>query len=442
MKKFVLVTLLIALLVSSCEPVTFTEEPTGEPPTAEFTATMEQEFTSTPEEETPTPTEETPVPTITDTPSATPTPGNVTPYPDAPLCEHGAATDPEHDLEMFHTLWNSGMGCHYDHEHGDNPFILEVEETFFPLGDVLGFTGGRGVSHTNPTSGMENTHKHGGNKWNVQLVHPEGCKAFEVPNNQSWTGVNGSVIQYHAFGDPAVEAETRIHSMMGLFRQCKLSNPNDYGYVFVNQFQDYGQFISPYQGDLLPYPHQPLPSWDTPRGPYWSFGCLGQKTGPLGQPGHRGECRATFEIAQANNNESTVSSKPTGAGRTTTPNLLQALWRIRDVYSVFLWSDQVHPFTWRFLCSLDGGVEYTAEGCRFNNTTTQIHEIKGNVPASWDQSSFDEDSRVGRVTWEGFVDQNGVRSTTCTEAGGNCFPYKAVSAFTGFWSSVLVDPNC
>lgn len=415
---------------------TSTPEPSTETITPTDTPTATDVITETP---TDIPTETStnaPTETSTSTPSHTPTPvGTVTPFADAPLCPDSGVN---HSTEEFHTLWDGSRGCHYDHEHGQNPFTSQVAAMFLPLGDILDLTGGREVSHTNPTSIMENDHKHGGNKWNVQEQHPEGCKAFEVPNGQSWTGVNGSVIQYHAFGDPAVEAEVRIHSMMGLFRQCKLSSPTDYGYVFVNQFQDYGQFISPYQGDILAYPHQPLPAWDTPRGPYWSFGCLGQKTGPLGQQGHRGECRATFQIAQANNNESTVSSKPTGAGRTSTPNLLQALWRLRDGYSVFLWSDQTHPFTWMFLCSLDGGIEYSSSGCRFNNTTTQIHEIRGVVPVSWDQTSFDLDSRLGRITFEGFVDENGVRDTACTEAGGNCFPIKLVNAFTGPWSSILV----
>jgi len=52
-------------------------------------------------------------------PTATPEPdGDVEPYADAPLC-------PSHDDRAFHTLWDAERGCHYDHEHGDNPHDVD-----------------------------------------------------------------------------------------------------------------------------------------------------------------------------------------------------------------------------------------------------------------------------------------------------------------------------
>ena len=119
----------------------------------------------------------------------------------------------------------------------------EVAATF-PGFDLRALIGGVGVGHTNPSSPMENTHKHGGFKWDVTLSHSAGCVGGEgYP-----TGVDAMVIQYHAFGDYSIEFESRTHSAVGLLRQCQAGNPTDFGYVFVNQLQDYGQRVAPVSG--------------------------------------------------------------------------------------------------------------------------------------------------------------------------------------------------
>jgi len=92
------------------EPI---ETPTPQPPTA----TLEPTETPTPQPPTaaPEPTE-TPTP---QPPTATPEPdGDVEPYADAPAC-------PSHDDRAFHALWDAERGCHYDHEHGDNPHDVD-----------------------------------------------------------------------------------------------------------------------------------------------------------------------------------------------------------------------------------------------------------------------------------------------------------------------------
>src|SRR5688572_21600147 len=81
-------------------------------------------------------------------------PGRMAPYPDAPLCADSGAA---HDNSLFHTLWDDIRGCHYDHEHGQNPFTPEVAAAFPGL-DLQALIGGVGVGHTNPSSPMENTH--------------------------------------------------------------------------------------------------------------------------------------------------------------------------------------------------------------------------------------------------------------------------------------------
>ena len=189
------------------------------------------------------------------------------PFPDAPLCPDLGES---HDNSLFHTLWDSACGCHYDHEHGQDAFTPEVAATF-PGFDLHALLGGVGVGHTNPSSPMENTHKHGGFKWDVTLSHSAGC----VGGEGATVGVDAAVIQYHAFGDYSIEFEARTHSALAVLRQCLEGNPTDYGYVFVNQLQDYGQRVAPYQGNVLPYPDVPVPAYKSNLKPYFSIDCTG-----------------------------------------------------------------------------------------------------------------------------------------------------------------------
>jgi hypothetical protein len=347
-------------------------------------------------------------------------------YPDAPLC-------PTHDPTKWHGLWDSERGCHYDHEHGTSPFTPEVA-AMFPGFDLFALLGNVGVGHTNLSSPMENTHKHGGFKWNVQLHHPQTCAGFE----DATTGVDGSVIQYHGFGDYAIEAETRIHSTVALLRQCQTGNPTDYGYVFVNQLQDYGQRITPYQGTILPYPNQPVPTFPSPDGPYLSFNCV-----DLVAP-YDIHCRAGFGQAQTNNADSNWISELGPRGHSDSSPVFRLLWRARDTYKeirIDNFPSAAYPFEFLWLCSDDNGVTYNSAGCRYNNTTTQVHEIAGVIPIEWDNLvGWDSNPAVGRVTAEGFVTKLGIINPTCTGPATetDCFPIKLVNAFTGSYGSVLV----
>ena len=347
-------------------------------------------------------------------------------FADAPLC-------PTHDPTKWHGLWDTAQGCHYDHEHGTFPFTGEVA-AMFPGFDLFALLGSVGVGHTNLSSAMENTHKHGGFKWNVQLHHPQQCAGFE----DATTGIDGSVIEYHGFGDYAIEAETHIHSTVALLRQCQTGNPTDYGYIFVNQLQDYGQRITPYQGMILPYPNQPVPAFPSAGGPYLSFNCI-----DLVEP-YDMHCRAGFAQAQTNDADTNWTSKPTQGGHSESSAIFRLFWRARDTYKeirVDNFPSAAYPFEFLWLCSTDNGATYNPAGCRYNNTTTQVHEIAGVIPVEWDNlAGWDSNPAVGRVTAQGFVTKLGVINPTCigpaTET--DCFPIKLVNAFTGSYGSVLV----
>ena len=375
---------------------------------------------------------DTPVaPTVapTETPTVEPTQGApIEPFPDAPLCPNAIA---DHDYGMFHTLWDSAQGCRHDHEHGTFPFTDEVAAAF-PGFDLRALIGGVGVGHTNPSSPLENTDKHGGLKWDINLASATGCNGREgVP-----TGVDAAVIQYHGFGDYSIEFEARLHSAVGLLRQCRTGDPTDYGYVFVNQLQDYGQRTSPYQGTILPYPDTPLPVFEAAREPYFTVECFGPEPKCNRYPTY-----SSFVAAQPRANTTWISEP---VNIESGSELFALLFRARDIYQVLDSGDLVYPFTFLWLCSEDGGLTFApVTGCKYNNSTTTVHEIVGEIPAAWDNlEGFDTDPRVGRITAEGFVTRFGDLNQSCTAPGPDCHPIKLVSAFTGrygkaFGTSIL-----
>lgn len=372
--------------------------------------------------------ESTPTILPTTLPTLPPDNTNITaPSPNDLPCPESAHTN-----SKFHTLWDPILKCHYDHEHGENPFAPEVTNVF-PNFNLLSLLGGVQVGHTNHSSPIENVHggtgKHGGMKWQTDATAPQGC---QVGFEDGEIAIDAYAIQYHSFGRQDIEFESRQHSSIGLLRQCKSDNPNDKGYIYVGQLQEYGQRVMPYQGYLLPYPNNFTPSWDTPRGQYLTTECFGNDTTIDGK---FIDCRPTYD--DRNNNQSLWTSKITGRGeRPSGSGLFTLLFRLRDAYQRIDINDLVHPFTWRFVC---GGETYNPAGCRYNNSTTTIHEVMGRIPASWDNMpNFDNDPRLGRITGEGFVTRYGDLNTSCTVAVGlDCQPIKLLNAFVGRYSSEL-----
>ena len=408
-RKLGLVALAAILVLAACttRTVTVTQEVTRQ---VEVTVVVTQESSL----------QVSPAPNQPSTPA--PEPVAIAPHPNAPLCDDAGDF---HDNSMFHSLWDSDRGCHYDHEHGQNPFTTEVEDTF-PGYDLRALLGGVGVGHTNPSSPMENTHKHGGFKWDVTLSHSVGCSGGEgYP-----TGVDAMVIQYHAFGDYSIEFESRTHSTVGLLRQCQAGNPTDFGYIFVNQLQDYGQRVAPYQGSVLSYPDGPTPAYEAGAAPYFTVSCFGNTALCRKFPSRESV------LGQRNSAASTWISAPgrlAGSGS----HLFALLFRVRDNYQMLDDSDQTYPFTFAWLCSADGGANYSPKpGCSYNNSTTRVHEVIGEIPLEWDNlAEFDSDPRAGRITAEGYVTRFGDLNLSCTAPGTDCHPIKLVQAFTGQYLS-------
>jgi hypothetical protein len=345
------------------------------------------------------------------------------PYPGAPKCTTHANT-------KFHTLWNPEEHCYYDHEHGENPFTPAMDRAFGGL-SLRSLLGDVEIGHTNPSGPMENTHKHGGFKWQVQSATPNGCAlGFEGAQ----VAVNATAIQYHAFGDYSVEFDSRIHSALALMRQC-LPGSQDYGYVYTVQHVDYGQRVSGYQGDVIPYPDTPNPGYADGLAPYFTIDCIGRTSPPCGR-------YATYEQYKAagGNTSTTWTSKSNHRIVPSGSPLFTLLFRARDTYQILDWNDTRHPFTFLWMCSSDGGATYgAAPGCRYNNTTTRVHEIGGTIPAAWDNlAGFDSDSRAGRISATGYTTKFGIRNPSCTRPGPNCHPLKLVGAYVGRYGSFLI----
>ena len=415
--RWVMVAAVLAL--SACQPrtITITHEVTREVP-VEVTVLVTQEAGNE-EKATPKPVATSPlVQQVASTPD-----GLIAPSPNAPLCPDSGEA---HDNSLFHTLWDSTRGCHYDHEHGQNPFAPEVAATFPGL-DLKALLGHVGIGHTNPSSPKENTQKHGGFKWQVLLDHPNGCEGYQG----SEIGVNASVVQYHNMGDYSLEFEARVHSALAALRQCQTGNPTDYGYVYVVQHVDFGQRVAPYQGMAFPYPDAPDPAYDPARSPYFTLDCIGNSQA----------CRPSREYvldhnANANSIWTSQPDKLVGSGS----RLFQLLFRVRDNYQLLEYTDQTYPFTFVWLCSKDNGLTFSPEpGCRYNNSTGRIHEIYGTIPPEWDNlDGLDSDPRVGRISGEGFVTAFGDLNTSCTAPGHDCHPIKMIQAFVGNYGSQLI----
>jgi hypothetical protein len=81
--------------------------------------------------------------------------------------------------------------------------------------------------------------------------------------------------------------------------------------------------------------------------------------------------------------------------------------------------------------------------CRYNNTTTQINEVVGEIPEEWDNlTNFDRDARPGRITADGFVTRFGNLNLACVAPGPDCHPLKLVAAFTGrYGTQFLLSPE-
>lgn len=377
-----------------------------------------------------------PTPTIAFEPSATAGPLR-TPWPSAPLCDDAREL---HNNGLFHTLWDAARGCHYQHEHGVSPFVPAIRDAFAPLGYTLEqFLCGVQIGSCNPSSGVENTNKHSGHKWNASCELPNpGATGFEGAQ----VGIDCYAIQFHNYSVADIEYESRQHSSTFFVRQYVPSDPNPHGYLAFTQLQEFGQRVSPYQGSVIPYPDNPQPAYGAGFGPYFTTDCVGAGVG----------CRASLQFFMqrpTTNAAQKWTSKPTGQGARPETSLLgRMLFDYRDAAQVLDWASVVdgYPVDYLFICTADGGATFDQRpGCAYNNSAYAIHEIAGDVPAAWDNlSGWDSNPAAGRITADGYVSRFGmpVAQGGCSIPGMGCYHVVMVDAFVGRWGADLCNGKC
>jgi len=337
----------------------------------------------------------TPDPTATTEPTPTPTPepptptpepvGNVEPYADAPKC-----ADELHDPRAWHGLWNYEHGCHYDHEHKDNPHA--VDDIFGT--DYYDMAGGE-ISYPWQTPN-ENTNKHEGYGWLVRrdldcVGKGQGC-------------MTDLRVQYHAIfaGTGAV---TRYHSYWYEARVC-MTGTNNCGIVRNGGWLDYGYLsteIAP--GTSKPYPCTPTKSHPNPDAQ--EFPCVID----LGDG-----------INYANVNHPTGPKRQHGWSPFTPGTRASSNWYGHNrgtamVNKVALNSVDV----WHNIDSFDPGGVYLGNPTEYNGSTMELHQF-----------SFFGDRRLDGggdnvVNFEGYTDRYGQIVEGCTEVGLDCVPLSIVN---------------
>ena len=247
-------------------PPTATPEPTQAPPTvaptlaptvaptvaptqAPATATPMPTATTGPISPLPTPTMVMPTATATATagpisPLPTPAPtatagapvAGIAPYPSAPKC-------PTHDPNVWHSIWDSQRGCYYDHEHGDNPALVN---------DIFGAPpswAGSLIPAFGQHFEMHDESQHPGWKWEVNRTLPmAGCYGWD-----------GCVIAFRAlthFGPNGADHANHTYYIEMLVERHDGSR----GIVKTGGEWVLGILHSPYKTNWVPLPGQDPPN--------------------------------------------------------------------------------------------------------------------------------------------------------------------------------------
>lgn len=399
-----------------------TPVPTLVPPTATHAhvPTVQATTTLTGTRQAPLPATRTPVPAATATavlPTVTPTPGEPTaaiaPFVDAPACE-------THDATKWHGLWNDVDGCHYDHTHYVNPLAPAVVALF---GDYTAWTGQEvsypwqtfaGAAPGYPTPPVdvhyENDFKHNGYKFDFYdfPISEYGCTAANptakfVPN--AW------LIERHSLGHKP-DYMSRVHSVFAMVRFCIPDAPGEEAWLITGGWQDFGQRIAPYQGNIYPIPGSPEVLYPSPRAPYIAHNCK-----------NHDDCRSTPKSS----NTAWISFMQMIDGH----RLFGFGFRSHDSQAYIDASEGFNTPdpTFRYWCA-DAEGNYVAEGCMFNHSTSHTYQVTGSIPDEYDLWDGVED---GRVNYEGWTDRWGNIVTGCIEAALDCVPVKMVNLPVGFY---------
>lgn len=340
--------------------------------------------------------EETPVvePEPEETPVVDPPtqPGKgIEPYAGAPLCA-------EHDPRAWHSLWNAELGCHYDHEHKDDPHLVDDifgtdyyqwagGELSYPWqtfhGAGTGYPASPGAGH------MENDMKHEGYMWLVR-------RDMTCGNAKTNGCITDMRVQVHAIFS-GVGAVTRFHSYWYEARVCIKADPNRCGIVRNGGWLDFGYLVG--EGPNCPAPCivslPGMPDPDTIKFP----------TGP--KRGHGWINRFGGNAAGA-----------TWYGINRYPGMQNKVALLTD--DVWQNIDVDNPSAINLACP-----DFQ---CQYNGSTVQLHQFSFILR----DDAFGAANKYssGTMNYTGYTDRYGGVVTNCSEPSLDCIPLRIENAPT------------
>jgi hypothetical protein len=274
---------------------------------------------------------------------------------------------PDHDPKQWHPLFDAELGCHYDHEHKEDP--KEVDDIF---GSVGALYGGQEISYpwqTFSEAGTENELKHGGYGWLVR--RDLGCSSAFTDGC-----LTDFRLQYHGIM-AAPGAVTRNHSFWLEARGCQEENPGACGIIRTGGWIDYGHLEIDGQ-------HVPLP----------------------GDPSQlRTDRRRVHYYATGNSNFGTWYG---------TNRIALAAIQTNRMWGLI---NPENPSELHLFCP-----DYN---CSSNNSMMQAHAIGFNI-----SSELDSDGD-GLVTFDGYTNRYGEIVENCSELGLDCVPLQIIDMPVG-----------
>ena len=374
-------------------------------PTAEATATA----TAT---ETPT---AIPLPTATTTPTValpTPTPtitatlsAETPPFVGAPLCA-------EHDLIQWHSLWNAARGCHYNHTHNADPWL--VADIFGAPGELVG----QELSYPWQTPN-ELQMKATGYKYFVNRdIACEFDFATELEVRSDVYCVRAFRIQYHDHAelDPLI----RFHSYFAEIQICERDNSSCW-VVKSGGWADFGFLMAPYKQRHIPLPNDPL-NIDLNEEPYRAYNATF-----FGGVDFLARYRQPFRSCKdCPVNRNAINDNVT-------------YWATDENWANNNGFNKMIGFVfWKYDTSVliaDDGTPVLIcpnYDCRFNDSEVTFYIVSATVPATLD---IDRDGYVNG--YNGYTDRQGNLAFNCTAVGLDCVPYAIegkAKVGIGFWS--------
>lgn len=370
-------------------------------PTATLTPTIPDTPTST---ATPTFTP-TNTSTLTPTITATSTSSVTVPFVGAPLCT-------EHTLTQWHSLWNAALGCHYDHTHNGNPWLVA---------DIFGVPGalvGQELSYPWQTT-KELEIKANGYKYFVNRnIECEFDFANELEVRSDVYCVRAFRIQYHDHDvlDPLV----RFHSFFAEVQICLRDNSVCW-IVKSGGWSDFGFLMAPYKQRHIPLLGDPL-NIDLNEEPYRAYNAVS-----FGGIDFLTRYRQPFrscKLCPVNRNAINDSV---------------SFWATDETWANNNgWNKMVSYIYWKYDTSVLIGDNAQPVlicpnyDCRFNDSNLTFYIVAASVPKTLD---VDGDGWVNG--YRGYTDRQGNLMFNCTSIGLDCVPYiieGRARVGIGFWS--------